>query len=76
VLFRRLMVTAKGPRLIDSTSCFGDPESQVADEPPEIRPGALLAAVPERRLDRVEPEWADEAALVVVMAPGDTPASR
>ncbi len=68
VLFAGLMITAKGPRLIEFNVRFGDPECQVLMSRLKSDVVPLLAAVPDQGLDRIEPEWRDEAALVVVMA--------
>ncbi len=68
VLFAGLMITAKGPRLIEFNVRFGDPECQVLMTRLKSDIVPLLLAVPERALDRVSPEWHDDAALVVVMA--------
>jgi phosphoribosylamine--glycine ligase len=68
VLFAGLMISPKGPRLIEFNVRFGDPECQVLMSRLASDIVPLLLAVPQRNLDRVSPEWHDEAALVVVMA--------
>ncbi|MCX5497369.1 phosphoribosylamine--glycine ligase [Kaistia dalseonensis] len=68
VLYAGLMITRKGPELIEYNVRFGDPECQVlmmrlASDLLEI----LLAAA-EGRLEGIAPEWREEPALTVVMA--------
>jgi phosphoribosylamine--glycine ligase len=75
VLFGGLMITAKGPSLIEFNTRFGDPECQVlmARLRSDLLP-ALLAAR-DGVLDHFDLRWSDDAALCVVMAangyPGD-----
>ncbi len=75
ILFAGLMITAKGPQLIEYNTRFGDPECQVlmARLKSDLLP-ALLAAR-DGVLDRFDLRWSDDAALCVVMAakgyPGD-----
>ena len=69
VLYAGLMLTAEGPKLIEYNVRFGDPECQVlmmrfADDLLE-----LMLATSEGRLGEIEPpRFADETALIVVMA--------
>jgi len=73
VLFAGLMITDKGPELIEYNTRFGDPECQVlmtrlvGDFLP------LLIASAEGRLDKVRVAWRDEVALLVVMAAAGYP---
>nr|WP_277614309.1 phosphoribosylamine--glycine ligase [Kaistia nematophila] len=75
VLFAGLMITAKGPELIEYNVRFGDPECQVLMMRLESDLLDLLLAAAEGKLDGVETRWRPEAALTVVMAakgyPGD-----
>jgi len=75
VLFAGLMITAKGPELIEYNVRFGDPECQVLMMRLESDLLELLLAASEGKLDGVETRWRPEAALTVVMAargyPGD-----
>lgn len=76
VLFAGLMVTPEGkPKTIEFNARFGDPETQVVL--PRLKSDLLeifLAAV-EGRLNDVEIEWSEEAAVCVILASGGYPAS-
>ncbi len=73
VLFAGLMITDKGPELIEYNARFGDPECQVlmARLIGDFLP--LLLASADGTLDQVEAKWRDEAALLVVMAAAGYP---
>ncbi|MCX5512442.1 phosphoribosylamine--glycine ligase [Kaistia algarum] len=75
VLFAGLMLTQKGPELIEYNVRFGDPECQVLMLRLESDLVEILLAAAQGRLDSVEVEWSEEAALAVVLAakgyPGD-----
>ena len=69
VLFLGLMLTAKGPELIEYNCRFGDPECQVMLMRLESDLGELLLACAEGRLGEIEPpRFSDATALTVVMA--------
>jgi len=73
VLFAGLMITKKGPQLIEYNVRFGDPETQVlmlrltSDLVP-----ALLAAR-DGQLKNMDLRWSPDAALIVVMAANGYP---
>lgn len=75
ILFAGLMLTAKGPRLIEYNARFGDPETQAMV--PRLKSDLLqvLYAAATGKLDTVKLEWHERTALCVVMAaegyPGD-----
>jgi phosphoribosylamine---glycine ligase len=75
ILFAGLMLTAKGPRLIEYNARFGDPETQAMI--PRLKSDLLqvLYAAAIGKLDTVKLEWHERTALCVVMAaegyPGD-----
>lgn len=75
VLFAGLMLTAKGPELIEYNARFGDPETQVLMMRLKSDIVPALIAAHDGTLDQIKLEWRDEAALTVVMAangyPGD-----
>jgi len=75
VLNAGLMMTGKGPQLIEYNARFGDPECQ----PMMLRLKSdlldLLLACAEGRLVKAKPEWRKEAALSVVMATQGYPGS-
>ena len=75
VLYAGLMLTADGPKLIEYNVRFGDPECQVLM--PRLKGDLveLLIAAIEGDLLSVEPQWAEETALAVVMAAKGYPAA-
>jgi phosphoribosylamine--glycine ligase len=68
VLFAGLMITQKGPQLIEYNVRFGDPECQVLmmQLKSDLLPALLATA--EGTLDAVKLDWHEGAALTVVMA--------
>jgi phosphoribosylamine--glycine ligase len=75
VLFAGLMITAKGPELIEYNVRFGDPECQVLMMRLKSDLLPLLLATANGTLDRQAVEWRDETALTVVMAAKGYPGS-
>ncbi|MCJ2182266.1 phosphoribosylamine--glycine ligase [Novosphingobium sp. 1949] len=74
VLFLGLMLTAKGPQLIEYNCRFGDPECQVMLMRLESDLVELLHACAENRLGSVPaPRFRDATALTVVMAANGYP---
>src|SRR6195952_2200825 len=68
VFFAGLMITEKGPELIEYNVRFGDPECQVLMMRLKSDLLPLLLACANGTLDKVDAEWSDDAALTVVMA--------
>ena len=68
VFFAGLMITAKGPELIEYNVRFGDPECQVLMMRLKSDLLPLLHAAATGTLDQVSAEWGDDVALTVVMA--------
>jgi phosphoribosylamine--glycine ligase len=68
VFFAGLMITDKGPELIEYNVRFGDPECQVLMMRMKSDLLPLLLAAAKGELDRGQVEWRDETALTVVMA--------
>ncbi len=68
VLFAGLMITAKGPRVIEFNARFGDPETQPIFMRLKSDALSLLYAAARGLLDGVSIEWHNLAALCVVMA--------
>ncbi len=68
VFFAGLMITARGPELIEYNVRFGDPECQVLMMRMTSDLLPLLYAAATGSLDQVSAQWSDEAALTVVMA--------
>lgn len=76
VLFAGLMITPDGKvKTIEFNARFGDPETQVVL--PRLKSDLLdiFLATVEGRLDEVEIEWSEEAAVCVILASGGYPAS-
>jgi len=68
VLFAGIMVTTKGPKLIEYNVRFGDPECQVLMLRLKSDLLGLLVATAKGELAAQTPEFTDEVALTVVMA--------
>ncbi|MEE8214712.1 MAG: phosphoribosylamine--glycine ligase, partial [Alphaproteobacteria bacterium] len=68
VLYAGLMITEKGPELIEYNVRFGDPECQPMMMRLKSDALEMLLACAEGRLDEITLDWRDEAALTVVMA--------
>jgi phosphoribosylamine--glycine ligase len=75
VLFAGLMITAKGPELIEYNVRFGDPECQVLMMRLKSDLLPLLYAAATGTLANVSADWRDEVALTVVMASKGYPGS-
>ncbi|MFN7012010.1 MAG: phosphoribosylamine--glycine ligase [Allorhizobium sp.] len=75
VFFAGLMITQKGPELIEYNVRFGDPECQVLMMRLKSDLLMLLHATATGTLDRVTAEWQDETALTVVLASKGYPGS-
>lgn len=75
VLYFGLMMTENGVKVIEYNCRFGDPETQVVL--PRLRTDLveIMDAIIDERLDEIEVEWDDNAAVCVVMASGGYPVS-
>jgi phosphoribosylamine--glycine ligase len=73
VLYAGLMLTEKGPELIEYNCRFGDPECQVLMMRLESDLVEILFACATGALDKVEVKFADQAAMTVVMAANGYP---
>ncbi len=75
VLYAGLMITDRGPQLIEYNVRFGDPECQVLFARWQSDPLAALIAAAKGQLAGYEVTWSERAAITVVMAangyPGD-----
>src|SRR5690606_33768234 len=77
VLYAGLMLTAAGPKVLEYNCRFGDPETQVVL--PRLKSDLLpllmaCAGIGETALPGTPCEWADDAAVVVVLASEGYPA--
>ncbi|HPF45666.1 MAG: phosphoribosylamine--glycine ligase [Alphaproteobacteria bacterium] len=68
VLFAGLMITNKGPELIEYNVRFGDPECQCLMMRLESDIVPLLIACADGTLDQMNANWSDQVSLNVVMA--------
>ncbi len=73
VLYFGLIMTHAGVKVIEYNARFGDPETQVVL--PRLKTDLLdiFMAVADERLDDINVEWADNAAVCVVLASGGYP---
>ncbi|AGB70269.1 MULTISPECIES: phosphoribosylamine--glycine ligase [Rhizobium] len=75
VFFAGLMITAKGPELIEYNVRFGDPECQALMMRLKSDLLPMLYACANGTLDQVTAEWSGDPALTVVMASKGYPGS-
>lgn len=75
VFFAGLMITDKGPELIEYNVRFGDPECQVLVMRLKSDLLELLLATAKGELEGMQAEWTVEPALTVVMASSGYPGS-
>ena len=74
-LYFGLMLTEKGPKVIEYNCRFGDPETQVVLPLLESDLFTVMQAVTEERLDDVEVKFANKHACCVIMASNGYPKS-
>lgn len=75
VLYFGLMLTPKGPRVVEYNARFGDPETQPLLTLLESDLMEIFQAVREERLEEVDIRFKNEAACCVVLASGGYPGS-
>src|SRR5665647_579084 len=68
VLFLGLMLTERGPKLLEYNVRFGDPETQVVMKRLKSDLLPILWACTEGRLSEEKLEWKEDVAVCVVMA--------
>lgn len=73
VLYAGLMITDKGPRVLEFNARFGDPEAQPVLMLLKTDLVDIMEAVINGSLDRINVEWLQGAAVCVVMASGGYP---
>ena len=73
VIYFGLMLTEDGPKVLEYNARFGDPETQVVL--PRLKTDLLdiFEAIIDERLDSINIEWDDNAAVCVVAASGGYP---
>lgn len=75
VLYFGLMMTRDGVKVIEYNCRFGDPETQVVLPRLKTDMVDIMEAVIDERLDEIDIEWSDNAAVCVVEASGGYPVS-
>ncbi len=75
VLYAGLMLTKDGPKTIEFNARMGDPETQVVLPRLKTDLVDIILASINGRLDQLDIQWDDEAAVCVVMASEGYPAS-
>ncbi|AFC33477.1 PurD [Paenibacillus mucilaginosus 3016] len=75
VLFAGLMITPDGPKTIEFNARFGDPETQVVLPRLQTDLLEIFLATVEGRLEEIDIQWSDEAAVCVILASEGYPGS-
>ena len=75
VLYAGLMIGDRGPQVLEFNARFGDPEAQPLLMRLRTDLAEILTAIIEGRLEEVEIEWDDRAAICLVLASGGYPGS-
>lgn len=73
VLYFGLMLTDKGPKVIEYNCRFGDPEAEVVLLRLESDLIEIMEAIVDQKLEEVDIQWMDEAAVCVVIASAGYP---
>lgn len=73
VIYAGLMITTRGPYVLEFNCRFGDPETQVVVPRLKTDLVEIMEAVLDERLDGIQMEWDPRAAACVVMASGGYP---
>lgn len=74
-LYFGLMLTPKGPKVIEYNARFGDPETQVVLPRLETDLVDICLAIYNETLDKIDIKWSDNACACVIMASGGYPQS-
>ena len=74
-LYFGLMITPKGPKVIEYNCRFGDPETQVVLPRLKTDIMDIFDAINNGTLSDLDIEWSDEACACVIMASGGYPKS-
>ena len=73
VLYVGLMLTDKGPRVVEYNARFGDPETQAVLPLLGSDLMEIMLAVRNQTLDQMDIRWKDQAAACIVLASGGYP---
>ncbi|MCM1114620.1 MAG: phosphoribosylamine--glycine ligase [Clostridium sp.] len=74
-LYFGLMITPKGPKVIEYNCRFGDPETQVVLPRLKTDIMDIFEAINNETLSELDIEWSDDACACVIMASGGYPKS-
>lgn len=74
-LYFGLMITSKGPKVIEYNCRFGDPETQVVLPRLKTDIVDIFEAIDNETLSDLDVEWSDDACACVIMASGGYPKS-
>jgi phosphoribosylamine--glycine ligase len=75
VIYVGLMITKEGPKVLEFNARFGDPECQPIMMRLKSDLIPLLEATIDGKLNDIQPEWYDEAAVCVVLCAAGYPGS-
>ncbi|MDD5542064.1 MAG: phosphoribosylamine--glycine ligase [Acidobacteriia bacterium] len=75
ILYFGLMLTARGPQVLEFNCRFGDPETQAVLMRLESDLAEILEAIPQQRLDRLKTTWSTKSSVCIVLASGGYPGS-
>ncbi len=73
ILYFGIMVTAEGPKVLEYNARFGDPETQVVIPRLKTDLVEIFNAIIDEKLDEIDIEWYDNAAVCVILASGGYP---
>ncbi|HOV78999.1 MAG TPA: phosphoribosylamine--glycine ligase [Bacillota bacterium] len=73
VIYAGLMVTEKGPKVLEFNARFGDPEAQPVLTLLETDLVEIIDAVLKGRLNEIDIKWRNQASVCVVLASGGYP---
>ena len=73
VLYVGLMLTDKGPKVVEYNARFGDPETQAVLPLLKSDLMEIMMAVRNQTLDQMDIQWKDQAAACIVLASGGYP---
>ena len=73
VLYVGLMLTEKGPKVVEYNARFGDPETQVVLPLLDSDLMEIMMAVREQKLDTLNIRWKQQSAACIILASGGYP---
>jgi len=75
IIFFGLMLTNKGPKVLEYNARFGDPEAQVVLPRLKTDLVEIVEAAIDKKLDSVNVEWDNKSTVCVILASGGYPVS-